>query len=291
MMYAEVLSKITDVYNRMTKSEKKIADYMLQKRGDPQFMSITTFAQECKVADGTVFRFCQTLGYRGYNDFKLALAQAHGHEQPNNFQPDIDEDVYRSLSIDDSPETTGKKLLALYTAALHQTATLLDNSEVVRAAHMLQNANHIYCLGNGGSQIIAMEAWVRFLTVSKKFETIQDTHLQVIGSALLSEEDVIWCFSYSGATKDMMDILGAARARKAKVILVTRYIDSPAARFANVILICGSNESPMQSGALVAKISQLYVIDMVYQEYLKLDPAECEANRNATAAVIAHRLL
>ena len=73
--------------------------------------------------------------------------------------------------------------------------------------------------------------------------------------------------------------------------MVTRYAKSPATKYADVVLICGSNESPLQSGSIVAKVSQLFVIDMVYQEYIRMAPEECENNRNLTSQAVENRLL
>lgn len=283
---ADVLTSIADRYPLLTKSERKVSDYILQKKGDPQYMSITVLAEECGVTEATIFRFCKRLGFGGYSDFKLALAKSQGWQQ-GVAQTAAEGNI---TDADDVP-TTGKKLLALYNTALNQTAELLNPLAVKSAAHILQNANRVYCLGQGGSLVIAMEAWSRFLTVSDHFLNIQDSHLQAIGTSLLTEKDAIWFFSYSGATKEAMDILRPAHQRGVKIILVTRFSKSPAAACADVVLVCGSNESPMQSGAIVAKIAQLYVIDMVYQEYLRLDPSLCAQNRERTIQAVSGKLL
>lgn len=283
----DVLTSIADSYSLLTKSEKKVSDYILQKKGDPQYMSITALAEECGVTEATIFRFCKRLGFGGYSDFKLALAKSQGWQQGATRTASVDENI---TDGDDIP-ATGKKLLSLYSAALNQTSELLDPLAVKRAAYILQNSNRVYCLGQGGSLVISMEAWSRFLTVSNRFLNIQDSHLQAIGTSLLTEKDAIWFFSYSGATKEAMDILRPARKRGVKVILVTRFSKSPAAAYADVVLVCGSNESPMQSGAIVAKIAQLYVIDMVYQEYLRLNPPLCAQNRELTVKAVSGKLL
>ena len=82
----DVLTSIADSYSLLTKSEKKVSDYILQKKGDPQYMSITALAEECGVTEATIFRYCKRLGFGGYSDFKLALAKSQGgsrglHEQ------------------------------------------------------------------------------------------------------------------------------------------------------------------------------------------------------------------
>lgn len=291
MSYMNVPNRIAEKYSKMTKAEKRIADYFMKQSGNLQLVSITELAEQCKVADSTIFRFCKMLGYKGYNDFKLALAKEQGSAMGASARPDDELDVYSSITRSDDIPTTGQKLKTMYFAAIEQTLELLKPESVALAARILKNSERVYCLGQGGSLITAMEAWVRFATVAREFTTVQDTHLQMIAASLLTERDTIWFFSYSGATKDMVDILTLARERGARIIVVTRYAKSPATKFADVVLICGSNESPLQSGTVVAKLAQLMVIDMVYQEYIRLDADASEENRDITVKAISNRLL
>ena len=78
MEYKDVLDTMTGEYNNLTKSGRKAADYIFAHRVEAQYMSITALAEECGVAEATISRFCRTLGFSGYNDFKLALAKASG---------------------------------------------------------------------------------------------------------------------------------------------------------------------------------------------------------------------
>ena len=291
MSYMNVPNRIAEKYSKMTKAEKRIADYFMKQSGNLQLVSITELAEQCKVADSTIFRFCKMLGYKGYNDFKLALAKEQGSAMGASARPDDELDVNSSITRSDDIPTTGQKLKTMYFAAIEQTLELLKPESVALAARILKNSERVYCLGQGGSLITAMEAWVRFATVAREFTTVQDTHLQMIAASLLTERDTIWFFSYSGATKDMVDILTLARERGARIIVVTRYAKSPATQFADVVLICGSNESPLQSGTVVAKLAQLMVIDMVYQEYIRLDADASEENRDITVKAISNRLL
>ena len=78
--------------------------------------------------------------------------------------------------------------------------------------------------------------------------------MQAMAAALSTPDDVILFFSYSGATKDMLDVLRPARRRGAKIILVTHFAKSPAAAMADVTLLCGSKEGQLQSGYVAAEI-------------------------------------
>lgn len=98
MSYNEVPNRIAEKYSKMTKSEKRIADYFLEQKRDLQLTSITELAEQCSVADSTIFRFCKMLGYNGYNDFKIAIAKEQGRVQGTSDAEGKEFDIY-SLSL------------------------------------------------------------------------------------------------------------------------------------------------------------------------------------------------
>ena len=138
---------------------------------------------------------------------------------------------------------------------------------------------------------MAMEACARFTTISSRFIHIADSHMQAMAAALCEADDVILFFSYSGSTRDMLDVLRPAKNNGTSIILVTHFSNSPAAALSDVILLCGSNESPLQSGSIAAKISQLFIIDYLFYFYGLQNPQSSAKARNATAQATARKLL
>ena len=77
-------------YYTFTASEKKLADYILSARDCISRMSISQLASACGVADATVSRFCRRLGYKGYPDFKISLANSFiGRPEDNPLSGEI----------------------------------------------------------------------------------------------------------------------------------------------------------------------------------------------------------
>ena len=106
----------------------------------------------------------------------------------------------------------------------------------------------------------------------------------------MSKQDVIVLFSYSGATTNSIQVLELAKQLEIPSVLVTRYSKSPAAKLADTVLLCGSNESPVQFGSVAAKVAQLMVIDVLFQEYCHRNRKTCEENiqRIASALAVKH---
>ena len=134
--------------------------------------------------------------------------------------------------------------------------------------------------------LLAEVAGNLFATVSGKFSSMSDSHSQVVTAVNMDPEDVILFFSYSGATRDMLDTMRAAKTRGVKLLLVTRFPKSPGASLADVTLLCGSNEGPLQLGSVPAKIAQLFLVDVLFSEYCRRDLKTCRQSRGRVAAAM-----
>ena len=71
----DILELIHASYYQLTAAERKVADYVLSRQAQVQYMSITQLAEECGTAEATVSRFCRSLKLKGFNAFKMELAR------------------------------------------------------------------------------------------------------------------------------------------------------------------------------------------------------------------------
>ena len=202
----------------LTKSGRTVADYLVQHAAEAQYLSISSLAKECCVAEATVFRFCRALGFEGYHEMRIALAQANATGAlVNQHVPEPDADT----------ATLCEHASALLMTTINGTQNNLSPEAVDKASELMHKARQVYCLGQGGSMYIANDICARFACISTKFRTAGDSHMQLITASLMTPEDVVLFVSYSGATRDMLETLRAAKAAGAKIILLTLYEDSP----------------------------------------------------------------
>ncbi len=281
---ADVFDTISHAYYELTAAERKTADYVMKNRERTQYLSIGELAEESGVAEATVSRFCRRLGYKGYNAFKLAIANAGAPalRGPGSVSPVSESDEIPELA---------RKLYASENEALLQTLSLLRPEALERAVQILRAARRVLCMGQGGSMVLASEAAHLFSICDGKYTPVSDSHMQVIASATLTPADAVLFFSYSGATRDMMETLGVARTQGAKIILITRFPRSPGAALADVVLQCGSNENPLQHGSVPARIAQLFLLDILFTRLSLLEPETCQENRQRIAAALADKHL
>lgn len=266
----------------LTKSGTIIADYLTRHAEEAQFLSISSLAKECNMAEATIYRFCKQLGFEGYNEMKIALAQANVTPTP-----------FSSYSLDSAINTPSlcDNVYASFMAAINSTISVLDSDAIDEAALLLQRATSVYCLGQGGSMVLANDIWIRFATISNKFRNCGDSHTQLIAASLMGAGDVILFVSYSGATHDMMQTLTVARKAGAKIILITHYPDAPGAALADVVLVCGWMETPLDCGSIPVKVAALFVAETLVMRY-SLDNRELtKIAKDKTSLAMATKLL
>ena len=275
-----VFVHIGSEYYTFTAAEKKLADYILSAQDCISRMSISELASACSVADATVSRFCRRLGYKGYPDFKLAIANASIHRLEDN-------PLSGEITREDTLETISQKLLNASAMAMVQTREVLNLDSVAEAAAVLRESTSVLCMGQGGSMLIASEAAHLFSTISGKFRPVSDSHMQAMAAVMMEPTDSILFYSYSGSTLAMLDTLKTAKERGGKIILVTRFPNSPGAALADIVLQCGANENPLQSGSVPARIAQMYLTDILFSEYTRKNLDEAKESRNRIAQALA----
>lgn len=268
--------------DELTKSGRAVADYLVHHADEAQYLSISSLARECKVAEATVFRFCRALGFEGYHEMRIALAQANATGAlVNQHEPE--------------PGATTASLCehasGLFLTAINGTQNSLSPEAVEQAVDLMRAARQVFCLGQGGSMLLANDICARFSSLSNKFRTAGDSHLQILAASLMGPEDVVLFISYSGATRDMLETLRTAKASGAKIILLTHYEDSPGAKLADIVLLCGAQESPLDSGNIPVKVALLYVAEVLVLRYTMDDPENANAAQDRTSEALAVKML
>ena len=279
-----LLLDIQLLYNQLTKTEKKIADYVSKNANQVLFMSITELADACKVADASVYRFCRTIGVKGYQEFKmklsLSMASADDGTEKENKNPETSDSARKML--DD--------ILESHISVLKETHLLLKWDEIERVVGMMEKAKNVYFFGIGDSLLTALEARNKFLRITKKVHCVDDPHMQAMIASMMTQDDLVFLISYSGATKDIVYISDILSGVGAKVVAITRFLKSPLTSHVDAVLLCGSNEGPLEGGSLGAKLSQLYIVDILFKEYYRRNLGISMENNQKTSKAVVEKL-
>ncbi|NLY51481.1 MAG: MurR/RpiR family transcriptional regulator [Firmicutes bacterium] len=236
-------------------SEQKVASYILSHPEKVVYLSITELSQIVGVSDAAIVKFAQRIGYKGYQDLKINLAQ----ELPQTGEP-----VYGEIELDDSISEVKEKLFHVNIAALQDTQEVLDDGALEAAIDAMLGAQRIDFYGLGASGIVAQDAQHKFLRIGLNCNAYIDTHMQAAMAALLKKGDVAVGISHSGQTKDIVSAIAIANAAGATTICITNYPASQIAQEAKIKLFTSSRETTLRSGAIASRIAQLSVIDVLY---------------------------
>lgn len=259
--------------NQFTKSEQKIFTYVMKHFEELLYKSLTEIANACQVGEATVLRFCRKLGFKGYQDFKLSLARELSTQQKS-----------------DTTETYVSKIRNNMVQAVEYTYALVDELQLKEAINLLDKSRNIVVYGVSSSGIAGMDMQNRLMRIGRNIEVITDSHNQMIRSNSLSEDAVIVAISLTGSTKDIVDAVENGKKQGARVIAITNYMESPLASFADNILLTSAKENPLDSGSLVSKISQLYIIDLLCTGITMNNHASAKRTKELIAETVSDKL-
>jgi DNA-binding MurR/RpiR family transcriptional regulator len=248
------LLRIRGAKENLKPAERAVADFVLANADRVMYMSVSEAARDIGVGEATVIRFCRTLGYGGYQEFKLRLAQ--DLVEPVEY-------IHANISFADGPGELARKVFQTTLRAVEDTMKALDPRAVEVAANAIAAARHIDIYGVGYSSLTALDAKLKLRRLGLMADAHGDAHLQIMAASLLAAGDVAIGISHSGSTKDVVESLLQARRSGAATVAITNFSPSPITRAADVVLLTASAESPLGGEVLSSRIAQLCVIDVL----------------------------
>jgi len=242
---------------------RRVAQYVLDHPDAVIYHSVTELAEATSSSEGSIIRFCQDLGFSGFQEFKLTLAVEFG--PPG--RPEKAADAGANLL---------EELAHHAAATLRETALLFEQEAFEEVAGRVAAASRVDIYGVGASGVIAQYFAYKLLRFGIVAQAYTDMHLVAIG------------VSSSGSTIDTLQAVKAAKAAGAFTVAVTNRLMSPLAKVADRSLFASPPESPLTGGDVFAKLGQLLVLEGLARLMVAAD-AELEEDVRRTAQVVADR--
>lgn len=249
------LLTIRSLYPSMHESEKKIADFILQQPDTVVHMTVAQIADNTGVAESSVIRFCQRMGYNGFTQLKINLASHL--KKP-------EEAILKDIHPGDNAYMVTSKVFASSMEALQDSLKTLDKDELSKAVEFLIEAKRIEFYGVGSSAPLAMDAYYRFMRIGLNAYAATDPHISRFSASMLDSESVAIGISHTGRTKDTIRNMEMAKSKGAKTICITSYQDSPITQFADAKLITSTFETKLMKEAISSRIAQIALLDSLY---------------------------
>jgi len=248
--------QIKTLYKDLSLKEQAIADYILENPSKVSHSSISDLSNELGIADSTFFQFTKKLGYNGFKDFKMAMLM-----QENEFSAiSIHENIQKS----DNELTMAQKVFDSNMTTLTDTKNLLKEEDLKLAAAMINQSKRLFFFGVGGSEIVATDAYHKFLRSPITVFHSSDYHIQLMEASLLTPDDCGIFISHTGKSRETIELAQVAKNNGAKIIVITSHAASPLAKLGDVVFISISEETEFRSEALASRIAQLSIMDSLY---------------------------
>ncbi|MBT2571051.1 MurR/RpiR family transcriptional regulator [Planococcus sp. ISL-110] len=276
------LAAIRGSYRHFSEKEKKIADYVLNDPKNIIHLTINQIADELGLAESTIFRFCQRIGFKGFQAFKISLAAEVVAPL---------KDIHEKIEEGDSISAVTEKVFRSNIKTLEDTLQIVDSEAMEQATEKLMKARKIDFYGNGGSAMVAMDGYHKFVRLGLQVSMNLDSHMQLMAASQLQSDDVAIVISHSGSTTDVLDVLRVLKEKSVTIICVTNFAKSPLSKEADIALYTLSEETDFRSEALSSRIAQLSLIDALYTNLMIARGDEGKKALQNLREAMAHRRL
>lgn len=244
-------------------------------------LSVTQLAQVAGSSPATVVRFCQSLGLRGFQELKFALAR----ESIPAEQRLLDE-----IRPDDGPTEVTAKVLTGAAMALQAAAEAVDPKVMGQVAEALSRAKRVMFAAVGTSAPLAADAAYRFTTIGVPAAFPGDVHVQHVSARMLTPDDLCFAISHTGSTTETLATVRTAQQAGATTVALTSFAQSPLTEFVDHVLIAGSRETAYRIEAMTSRIVHITVLDALYVLLALSRPQAQDALAGTADVLIEHRI-
>ena len=232
----DVLSRISERYDKMSKSHKAIASYICEHYDQAVFMTAAKLGETLGISESTVVRFADRIGYEGYPEFQKALEECVKGKL-NNIQK-MDAKYGRS--------TQSEVLTSVLTADIEKIQHTIDNLDPAAfelAVNTILEAKTVYIMGLRSNEPLAEFLhfylnMVRGGVVLLKTTSVSETFEQMIR---IHEKDCFIGISFPRYSMRTLKAMEFANDRNAKVIAITDSTHSPMSLYSSCNLLARSD--------------------------------------------------
>ena len=248
-----LLDSIRTHLDSLSKSERKVALAVLKNPQLAVSENITALARNAQVSEPTVVRFCRTIGYDGWQEFKLKLAQGLALALPGADESPAQDDLASDLI---------NKICSRSITTLLDLRNNLQAESIQRALDVLAQSNKIEFYGQGTSGVVAADAQHKFFRSGVPTVAYSDPHIHSISASLLTKGDAVVAISQRGNSTALLRSVQLARKMEADVIALTPS-GTPLAELATVLVPIDLSFNTDPYTPISARLAHLVVIDIL----------------------------
>ncbi|WP_246059853.1 MurR/RpiR family transcriptional regulator [Paenibacillus lautus] len=241
----DIYMVIQQLYPSFSKKEQLVANYILQEGQSINNMNISVLANHVGVSNGTITHFCKKIGCNNFAELKVQLGRLRTATAPS-----AEDNILIQVS-------------KFYQTVIERSNQLLDITYLHRLAEAIKSAARIYIYGIGSSGLSAKEMMLRLLRMGFNVQSITDSHLMLINSSIVNENDFVIAISSSGETSVIVDATRIAKNNGCKVICLTSFSESTLAQQVDSFILVSNTLFVDKERFVNSQFSVMYAIDIL----------------------------
>ncbi|MXQ48966.1 SIS domain-containing protein [Streptococcus pneumoniae] len=255
-----LFEKLSD-QNQMTELEKSIANYFLNVGYDIKDQSSRLIASELFVSPSTISRFCQLVGYSGFNHFKESYLKDLNYLNSNfkEINPN------KPFSSQDKNMTLVNKLSSLCKETITDTVDLMHHDSLQKATRLLLTSQKIV-IGSAGDALEMAETFKNRMVKIGKFVYVERRMDNLFYQASISDKES--CFiliSYSGEVDAILRIARVLTERQIPFFVLTSYGSNQLSELSPLTLFLSTREKLVDNlGNFSSLLSISFILDTLY---------------------------
>jgi DNA-binding MurR/RpiR family transcriptional regulator len=211
-------------FQRLTKSEQKIASFLLANYDQAVFLNAADLGRELEVSEATVVRFARTIGYDSFPQFRRSLQHI--------FRVKTTPATRLQHKLADLKTGEGHILTQVVDMELHYLSEVphsVSPTDFDRAVKIILKGKRIFVFGSGPSRILADLVNIRFTRFGLSVMCMTESGRDLIDKLLLLEhDDVVLILGFHRLTGELVAVSDRAHKVGCKMVLLT---DTLAAHF------------------------------------------------------------
>ena len=248
-----IIAQIHNVFENLTKTEQRIASYILKSPEESANMTAKQLADVCGTVPSAVNRFCKSIGVENFARLKIGLVSSIARE-------DNGKDIIPLDQEDDQKKIFGKVFNSGINT-IKNTYQMLDFENIGEMAKKLSSAKRIFFFGVGTSSVIATDAAYRLSQLDLQAYAYTDILQMGVMAKNMKAGDVAFGISHSGMTKAIVDTMRSAKEAGAVTMALTSFEKSFLYNESEYSICVYADEKNYPVEAVSARVAHMCVID------------------------------
>jgi DNA-binding MurR/RpiR family transcriptional regulator len=244
---SNVYQLIASKMPQMSKSQAKIAKYILENPNLVPFFTVGKLAEKTGVSEATIVRFANFLGYSGYPELQQYMQHSVQKQLTTLDRLQMSHHIYEQE----------KGVYDIFQDDIHNiksTMEQLDLNAFKQAVDSILKANRIYIVANRSAMSLGIFLHYYLQIILNNVHILKSMETEVEKIYDLNEKDVVIGISFARYTNSTIKMLSYGKMKGATTIAITDNLLSPLVPNADIVLTA-SSQMPTFIDSFVAPLS------------------------------------